>query len=527
MSFIGEYIFNSTNILVLLVSALFMYAGCSSVVVNLKDLDPSRAPKSIQIPPFESHETLIGKIYEDALKKHKGLSGAILVTDGTQALLHRIALTRIAQKSILLQSYIYKDEISSKLFIYELWKAANRGVKIQILIDDNGLDSDFSDIITLDSHDNIEVKIFNPYKNRSRFLRLPEMVYDFKRINHRMHNKIFVVDNIALIIGGRNVADNYFDSDLKTNFADTDAIFLGDVAKKASENFALYWQFENSIPAYLLPSKRTMKSYQKNILKGMQSIQKYPQEFEQYEELLNNFLQNYKNKKFELTWGKASFIADSPSKIHGDSARPISDALKEILKHTKNEICIAAAYFVPGNEASKTLETLAKDNIKLSVLTNSLSSTDSILVYGAWERYRDRLANNGVRIYEYQYEGKSKKANVRSKLHSSAGASLHSKSIVFDSYITWIGSFNMDARSDNLNTESVVVFENKEFAEKTKRDIQEQMADSWQIWRIDDKTYWKGYNNKREFEIHKSDPNASIMLKIIKWFSKILPESQL
>ncbi|RDU54613.1 phospholipase [Helicobacter sp. MIT 00-7814] len=528
MTFISQYLFSTTNIFVVFVLCLFVYAGCSSVVVNIKDVDKSKITKSISIEPFNPQETLIGQVYAKELEENKNKSGAMLITDGTQALLHRTALTRIAQKSIYLQSYIYKDEISSKVFMYELWKAANRGVKVRMLIDDNGLDSDFSDIITLDSHPNIEVKIFNPYKNRSKVLRYPEMIYDFNRINHRMHNKIFVVDELALIIGGRNVADNYFDNNAKTNFADTDAIFLGQVAKEASENFLLYWQYERSIPAYLLPSKRTMKNYQKDISKAVTKLKTYSDEHAKYEELLSEFLTRYKNKEFALAWGNAKFLADSPLKVENPNIeRPISNALREIFLHTTDEIYVAAAYFVPGKHMTKGLEELKNRGIRLNVLTNSLASTDSLVVYGAWERYRDHLARAGVAVYEYQYEGKKKNAGLRSKLNSSAGASLHSKSIVFDERITWIGSFNLDERSRSLNTESVVVFDNAEFAQKTKRDIQEQMADSWRVWSIDGKTYWKGYNKDGVFEIHTSEPNANFLLKAASFISKILPEDQI
>lgn len=525
MTFLSEHILSVASIIVIGFLAVFVYAGCSSVVVNVKDVNASVLPQKQKIPEFIPNTTTLGIVYADELEAHKGESGAFLLSDGTQAFLHRVALTRMAQKTIFLQSYIYKDEFASKIFMHELWEAANRGVQVRILIDDNGLDSDFSDIITLDSHPNIEVKIFNPYKNRSKLLRYPEMIYDFSRINRRMHNKVFIVDNTALIIGGRNVADDYFDNNTHLNFTDTDVVFIGDVAKSATKSFMKYWEYERSIPATLLPSKRSMKNYIKEIEAISEKIATQPSGFLKYDETIKAFMQDYITKQFDMAWGKAMFIADTPDKIDKvNPNRPITDALKQIFAHTTKDVYIAAAYFVPGKHTIGDLQSLQDRNIHISVLTNSLASTDSLVVYAAWERYRDIFVKNGVRVYEYQYEGKKKKSGVRGKLRS--GASLHSKTIVFDERITWVGSFNLDQRSSNLNTESVVVFENPSFAKKTKANIQEEMADAWQLWCIDDKIFWKGYNKNGEFEIHQKSPNANILLRLFNVLAKVLPEDQ-
>ena len=530
MSVFGEYIFSTTNIVVIGFIALFLYAGCSSVVVSTKNIDAKKLPKESEIPAFIPQDTMLGKAYASELKMRKGESGALLLDDGTQALLHRVALTRMAQKSIFLQSYIYKDELASKVFMHELWKAANRGVQVRILIDDNGLDSDFSDIITLDSHPNIDVKIFNPYKNRSRILRYPEMVYDFNRINHRMHNKIFVVDDIALIIGGRNVADDYFDNNTHLNFTDTDVVFIGEVAKAATQNFMAYWHYERSIPATLLPSKRSMKSYLKEIEATSRRLATQPSGFAKYDATIRDFVRQYTAKELDMAWGRAVFIADMPDKIDKThQKRPITDALKQIFARTKSDVYIAAAYLVPGKHALGDLDMLKSRAVSVNILTNSLASTDSFVVYAAWERYRDYFLKNGVRVYEYQYEGNRKnsrkKSGVRGKL--SSGASLHSKTIVFDERITWVGSFNLDQRSSNLNTESVVVFDNPEFAKKTKAHIREEMADAWELWSVDSEVFWKGYNKDGVFEIHSAPPNASLFLRFFNLLAKILPESQI
>ena len=286
-----------------------------------------------------------------------------------------------------------------------------------------------------------------------------------------------------------------------------------------------YWEYERSIPATLLPSKRSMKNYIKEIEAISEKIATQPSGFLKYDETIKAFMQDYITKQFDMAWGKAMFIADTPDKIDkANPNRPITDALKQIFAHITKDVYIAAAYFVPGKHTIGDLQSLQDRNIHISVLTNSLASTDSLVVYAAWERYRDIFVKNGVRVYEYQYEGKKKKSGVRGKLRS--GASLHSKTIVFDERITWVGSFNLDQRSSNLNTESVVVFENPSFAKKTKANIQEEMADAWQLWCIDDKIFWKGYNKNGEFEIHQKSPNANILLRFFNVLAKVLPEDQ-
>ncbi len=499
--------------------------GCALVVTNVKDVNLSTAKQSPVKEDFDPLNTPLGKLHTQDFKQNTNKSGAILIPSGKEALLHRAALARMASKSILLQTYIYKNDPESRLLMFELLRAANRGVEVKILIDDNGLDSDFSDIITLDSHPNIQVKIFNPYANRYKVLRYAEMIYDFKRITHRMHNKIFVADNLALIIGGRNVADNYFDTDKNVNFTDCDAIFIGPVAREAVQNFKLYWEFEKSVPASLLPSKLSMKNYMQNLELNLNEISKAPQKWQIYDEIMQKFLAKYQNKGFEISWGKAYFLGDLPQKIQGLNFYPLSKALNAITNSTQKSMYIASAYFVPGKDGLKMIEELRNKGIEVLALTNSLASVDSAVVYAAWQRYRDKLLDKGVKVYEYAYHG-VKKSNLRDKTMSS-NSSFHSKIITFDEQITWIGSFNLDPRSHNLNTESIVVFENSEFARLANENILADTKNSWQLVRENGKTTWQGFDTNGVFKIYTKPPDTSIFLRGFNFLSKILPESQI
>ncbi|PAF42980.1 phospholipase D family protein [Helicobacter sp. 11S03491-1] len=513
---------SETNIAVMLFVAFFVLSGCSSVIASTKGIPKDRLPPQVFVQNFDPIQTEIGKVYAKELLKSPQESAAMNIKDGSYALLHRAGLARMAQKSIDIQTYIYKNDIASRILMHEIWEAANRGVKVRILIDDNGLDSDFSDVIALDNHPNISVKIFNPYKNRIRFFRFPEMVYDFGRINKRMHNKLFIVDNIALIIGGRNLADNYFDNNLNVNFSDTDVFFLGKIAQEAHDSFDAYWNFHRSIPVALLPSKSKIKKYLKKYPEYLKKIEGSPKDWEIYHRAIEGFISRYKNRQNIVYWGHAKLIADLPEKIQEDNKSPITEALSKIWKSTTDSIYISSAYFVPGEKGIKHLENAVNKGIDISILTNSLSSTDALVVYSAWEKYRNELVKLGVNVYEYKRnEGKVK---IRGKL--SSGASLHSKTIVFDDKITWVGSFNLDPRSESINTEVIAVFDNSDFAKETKRLMQIEMQKSWHLILRKNKVIWEGVEDGKVID-EKHSPDTSWFVRFVNFLAKIFPESQI
>lgn len=519
MQFIQHLFSLSSNLAFFILVCLFIFAGCSSIVASTKDISNPQALYSDPAPIFDPLQTSIGAPYAQKLKYNPHLTGGILINDGLYAFLQRAYLARMAEKSIILQTYIYKNDEASRILMHEIWLAAQRGVIVKMLIDDNGLDSDFSDIIALDTHPNIEVKIFNPYKNRSKILRYPEMVFDFNRINHRMHNKLFIVDDIALIIGGRNIADNYFDQNIDVNFVDTDVLFIGKAAKDAKANFYEYWDFHRSVPVSLLKLKTPLKKFKTSMEKLKANT-----EWKRYEETIQMLIDRYSHR--ELYWGNAFYIGDMPQKVENpQTPKPIADALFEILNNTKNNLYISAAYLVPSKQGMKIFNTLIDSGVDVRILTNSLASTDSLVVYGAWEAYRDALIKKGAKVYEYQYFGKGK-SKLRNKIHKSK-ASLHSKSIVFDDKITWIGSFNLDPRSINLNTESVVIFDNPHFAQALKIDLIEDMKNNaWRVYEKGKKTYWGG-ESKGEMQILTYPPDTGVWTRFLKTLSKLLPESQI
>lgn len=537
---------NDTHIALIIFGVFFVLAGCASVVPSTRYL--KSPPESIPFTSFSPLDSPIALPYAKELAQAQHSSGAMLISDGSFAFLHRAALARRAKFSLEIQTYIYKNDIASRVLMHEIWLAANRGVQVKMLVDDNGLDSDYSDIIALNNHPNIEVKIFNPYRNRIKLFRLPEMIFHFNRINRRMHNKLFIADSVGLIIGGRNIADNYFNNKEDVNFSDTDAFFIGDVASQARESFRAYWDYHRAIPVDLLPSKRKMKKFMKDYNEIIAGLEADSNEWERYESAIVEFLRQYENRENTIYWGDARLVADDPTKI--DAKNPTSkvyEALKQILPHTTDSMYISSAYLVPGKRGLAQIQESIEKGISVYILTNSLSSTDSLPVYAGWERYRDKLARMGAQVYEYR-KGAGK-IQVKGKLTS--GASLHSKTLVFDKKIAWIGSFNLDPRSSIINTEVVAIFDNENFAKESTKLIHIDMQSAWHIQLQGNKTLWCAQNDLNDeskdddtnTSEHKKSgtkwidevggyctstmPDTTFWLRSLNFFMRIFPESQI
>ena len=204
--------------------------GCTTVPTTTTDSRLNNYVPKVSASDFDynPYDTPIAQCYASELTTRADVSGATLIEDGLSAFVIRSAFARMATKTIDLQTYIYSNDFTSKILIAELKSAADRGVKVRILLDDYGTKSDIVDVMLLNQHPNIEVKVFNTVGNRTKLLYYPQFLTDFNRLNSRMHNKLFIVDNIAYITGGRNVGSNYFYPETASNFSDTDVLFIGD-----------------------------------------------------------------------------------------------------------------------------------------------------------------------------------------------------------------------------------------------------------------------------------------------------------
>ncbi len=481
---------------------------------------------------YDPLKTQIVHEYQTELTKKPGTSGATLIDDGLSAFVIRAAFARMATKTIDLQTYIYSNDFSSHILIDELKNAADRGVRIRILIDDYGTNSDIADVILLNQHPNIEVKIFNAIKNRSRLLYYPQMLMDFNRLNSRMHNKLFIVDNVAFITGGRNVGSNYFMPETASNFSDTDVLFIGAVARDATTSFDTYWNHHLAIPASVIPkacSRHALKKLEKQFKKLTltNAVNK-----KKYDTIISLAIREFKRKNFDFSWGHGQFIADPPEKVEMSMADKenysgeIMLALGHLWQKTQKSAYVSAAYFVPGAGGMRMMCNEEKSGVHLMVVTNSLASTNAPTVYGKWEKYRTKLIKSGVEVYEFMLSAENRRGKIHDRERKQSSFSvMHSKTIVFDDKISWIGSFNLDPRSAYYNTENVVIFESSEFAAKIRDMIIDDTKTSWHVTIKNGITTWSGLRpGDKKPRIYHHGPDTTIFRRLFKIFTKIIPE---
>lgn len=516
---------------------ILVFSGCSSVISSMNDIKLNKNEKNSffikEIEKFDGLSTPIGKVYKDILEKNTEISGASLINDGAEAFLARAAFAKMATKTIEVQTYIYNNDHTSRILFQELLEAGNRGVKVRILVDDNGLDSDLSDIMVLDLHENIEVKVFNTFKYRSRMLKYTQFLFDFNRLNSRMHNKLFIIDDVVVIVGGRNIAENYFDSHKETNFTDTDVVFLGKMAREARESFYEYWNYHLSIPADFFPKRQEEKKLIALREEFISLQQKDLKKAKDYENVINYIIKMYKDKRADFYWGKGAIIADSPSKVNISQDEKfvkkgsLVKAIDELFSNTKKNVYISSAYLVPSKNGVKMFVDAKNRGIDINIVTNSLSSTDSAVVYAAWEGYRKELLENNINVYEFMNNrSKDKKKGKGRKKKISSFASLHSKTMVFDEKLSWVGSFNLDPRSALLNTEIVAVFENEEFAKKLINMVEKDIKSSWKLELLNGKTIWIDKNSKFDGKnIMDKAPNTTLWERFMSKIMKIIPEN--
>ena len=476
--------------------------------------------------------TPIARVYKKELTAGTNTSGATLIDDGLSAFIIRAAFARMATKTIDLQTYIYSNDFSAHVLISELKNAADRGVKVRILIDDYGTNSDIADVIVLNQHPNIEVKIFNAVKQRSRILYYPQMLMDFNRLNSRMHNKLFIVDNVALITGGRNIGSNYFMPETAANFSDTDVLFIGEITKSATASFNQYWNYELSVPASVIPKACSARAMQKLDRQFRRQEQIGTKNLKRYNTIISLVVREYGRKNFDFSWGRGKFLADAPNKVQmpmdkKESYRgQIMRTLGKLWRETKNSAYVSAAYFVPGRGGMQMMQREEKSGIHVTIVTNSLASTNAPTVFAKWEKYRKKLIRDGIDVYEFMSSAENRRGKKHDRMRKQSSFSvMHSKTIVFDDKISWIGSFNLDPRSTYYNTENVAIFESVEFAEKLRDMIIDDTKTSWHVTIDENKTTWMGFRTgDMTPRVYHHDPDTTIFRRIFKTIAKIIPE---
>jgi len=465
-------------LLALLLLASFL-GGCTTLHAPR---EPSQA-----LPATDS---AFGRSIQAQATPYKGQSGFRLLSDSTEAFTARAELIRNAQSSLDLQYYIVHDGISTRILISELLKAADRGVRVRILLDDTTSDGLDRIIATLAAHPQIQIRVFNPlHLGRSTGVtRTMGRLFNVSLQHRRMHNKLWVADNSAAIVGGRNLGDEYFDAEPKLNFTDIDMLSVGPVAEQLGHSFDQYWNSALSKPIEQFlssrPSARDLRNTRTRLDESLEETRK--QNHALYLQLMTYTTHPRLDVwRQELIWAWNKALWDAPSKVLSDGEPDphllLTTQLAPELNGVSKELIMISAYVVPGQPGLVYLTGRADAGVSVSLLTNSLEATDVPAVHGGYAPYRKALLEHGVQLFELRRQpgdngGSGPSLFHRGSSNQSSDSSLHSKAMIFDRQKAFIGSFNFDPRSVLWNTEVGVLVDNPELAERVRELALEGMA---------------------------------------------------
>lgn len=404
---------------------------------------------------------------EAQVDAHGDQSGFRLLKTGQNALMSRIALADKAQHSIDLQYYIYFNDATGRLLSQRLLAAADRGVRVRLLLDDIDIVKEDKLLDALDAHENIEVRLFNPFRfrHRSMLSKAGQFLLEGRRLNRRMHNKAYIVDGAQAIIGGRNIGDAYFDVGEEVYFRDLDALVIGPVVRQISASFDDYWNSESAFPVKAWSGKDATPEH---LAEVRAELGKDARKFSQsaYADALVEELPEgpSSDQRGSWYWGHARLIADVPEKVDPDvkpDAPRIDDKIVPLLIGAKQQILLMSPYLIPSDTGVKMLGAMVERGVEIRILTNSLAATDEPAVHAGYQAHRFDMLKEGISLYEFRPIGGKESESAAG---TSSGSSLHTKAMVVDHKTVFIGSMNFDPRSRYLNTEMGVVAESPALA---------------------------------------------------------------
>jgi putative cardiolipin synthase len=460
-----------------------------------------------------NERTALAAAVRKRIAAHPGQSGLHELPSGEGALVARLALADAAQRSLDVQYFIWNNDMAGKVLLERLFRAADRGVRVRLLLDDLGTMPTDAILLAIDSHPNIEVRMFNPVTLRSP--RLLGFLSDFGRINKRMHNKSFTADGQVSIVGGRNIGDEYFEANAHMNFADLDVALVGPVVKEVSEEFDLYWNNQSAIPITTLAKQNTTPEQLASKRAGLMAYHETAKSSAYAQSLRDSeFARQLRQRNVPFYWGKATIVSDHPDKVATSTDKTethLAPQLRVLADKTKGELFLVSPYFVPGKKGVELLADVHQRGARVVVITNSLSSTDGVPVHSKYKGYRKALIEAGIELYEVKATaGAQLKRRFREPAGSSTGG-LHAKTFAFDRRIGFIGSYNLDPRSNKLNTEMGVLFDcpglAKRLPEQTEREL---LRNAYRLELERNRLVWVTQEDGREMR-YTSDPNTSLM----------------
>ena len=527
---------------VLAAASLAVLPGCAGLPANT-----GRTTSSALADPSTTQlaRRISASAPADAASRQR--AGFRLLGDVESAYGSRLSLIDAAQKTLDLQYYSIHYDSSTEELLQRLKGAAQRGVRVRILIDDFNAAGANAEVLRLDEVPGIEVRLFNPVNGPRGWQpgRLVAALFDFDRIQQRMHNKAFIADNVLAVTGGRNLGDEYFGQGIKSNFLDLDVLVAGNLVRQLSATFDAYWSNELAFPASTLLTRSDRERIDSQRLRqpaasdlpvtpgtpaviahqpptGENSVAQVggaiPRVIPQAVPGAAGIASEIEQGTLQLVWAPATYIADKPTKISGDEPGDEEDTavdgLLRFIQRAQADLLIVSPYFVPGAEMMKTFTDLRQRGVRVRVLTNSLASNDAPLAHVGYARYRQQLLGIGVELYELEATGRTNRRLVGSGPPSRS--SLHAKTLVMDNRMLMVGSMNLDLRSSLQNTEAGILIRSRALADELSPEIEKAIKNSYKVEMRDGKLAWiPPANDPRAGQVLTSEPDAGIGLKLL------------
>ena len=505
------------SIVVLIVAVL---SGCASLPPG------SDFPKIASSALPHPEQTRLGRQLESAVREHQGNSGFRIIPVGADGFLTRMQMINAAERTLDLQYFIFRGDNTGKLLTGAVLHAADRGVRVRLLIDDGETMAGDDQITALEAHPSIEIRIFNPFAYRGHVLafRAIEFMFNASRLDYRMHNKLMVVDNVIALVGGRNIGDQYFQIDPESQFADDDVFVAGPVAQQLSATYDEYWNSALSIPTEALSGG---KLSHRELTEQREELHEQSQQFKANGvdyvtrvvsgEPFNGIVSG----RLPLIWAHAQLICDSPDKKSVENGamvgRLMHRAVATATMAVQSELLMVTPYLIPGDEGMQMFKALRQRNVRVRILTSSLESSSVLLAQAGYMGYRVPLLEEGVELYEVRsLLGNSRGSGQTAAISRYGNYSLHAKLFVFDRQRVFLGSMNFDQRSMHLNTEIGVIIDSPELAQQvaTRFDAMVQPANSYMLALQPNETgrsrslVWRTQEDGKAVE-YKSEPARS------------------
>ncbi len=500
-----------------LVIAVAIVSGCATVSFD--------NPKTYSEVMTNTADTSLGRDVSRWLQAHDGLSGFYPLSQGMDALGVRLRLAERAEKSIDLQYFLMKNDTAGAVVIKSLLKAADRGVRVRFLLDDIFTKTPDRILLLLNQHANIEVRVFNPI-SRSGITAL-NFLTSFKQANRRMHNKSFTVDNQASVVGGRNIADEYFQLNDDTVFADFEVLAVGPVVDDISKSFDRYWNHSHAVPIdYFTSNKKNeeLEIVRAENVKALNNI--YETVYRRA--LESQLLQDLIAERQPLIPADARVLSDSPDKLINeisDEYMQLANDLREVLLNAEEEVIIITPYYVPRKDGIQLLRNLTDRGIRVVIITNSLASNNHVAVHSGYAKYRKDVIRAGAELYEIRANA-GRELSFRDDDPDSL--TLHTKVFLFDRRYLFVGSLNLDPRSVEINAEMGLLIDSPEFAGGMAVAVEERLAVA--AYRVVEnkrgKLEWHATIDGEKI-VETKEPLTSWWRRFKAWFMKIVPDSQL